>query len=586
MPIQRSGPVPPYHEYICKHLIIPTTHNLNPQTLALIGPGQQLPWVEIPHFQRGISWGLEQIKEFLNSTSILLGNVILAQFSVSPAQFPFLPAGQPNYMVLVDGLQRFAVGTAILSSLHPEVLSGTPNRPNDAIHFAALQAHVSAFAGYYLHNDAELSQHPRQAVRDQYLEMRRELQKHFEEEFNAGNGYQIAQIVVPTFLSRQVAIDLYFNFNRRELLNTFIGINTVRVDLGPTDLLRALIIEKATTSSWTPNQIEIMENAFTDIFTKDQRPKAYLIPFVNAVIKGLDTGFGTNVFQNWATNLTQLEVDNFLNFISQFEQSILNNGFIREIHQCGKLPFGMILAHYYRQFVSTGNQPSFFTGNTLEDNELHQFLIATYRLLLDGSVGRTTQYLEGIINNPVSPISALANQLSANIIGIPITTQLDPLWLSSKINFANKETSKRVFNAMLLPLSPNFGNPFTPLIFDRKATSFQVDHLIPESLLSSNLPGGVEGQTLRNFAPLPTNLNRVASATSCSSKLNGTGIYSNYLTGTTHQLHPYCQWLVATHPLGLNSADLDNQAFLENNQNPDIGAQRISYIHSMLLARI
>jgi hypothetical protein len=76
MAIQRSGPTPSFYEYICGYVLVPQATTPSPQLLSLVGPGQQLNWVEIPSFQRGISWDLENINELLQSDSILLGNAV------------------------------------------------------------------------------------------------------------------------------------------------------------------------------------------------------------------------------------------------------------------------------------------------------------------------------------------------------------------------------------------------------------------------------------------------------------------------------------------------------------------------------
>ena len=111
MAVDRSGPVPPYWNYLAEIVLIPNASPANQALLNLQTSG--LRWIQIPNYQRGISWGIEQVDEFLKSESVLLGNVILGQFPVEPAQvqLPYLPAGMAQYHVLVDGLQRLAVGT-------------------------------------------------------------------------------------------------------------------------------------------------------------------------------------------------------------------------------------------------------------------------------------------------------------------------------------------------------------------------------------------------------------------------------------------------------------------------------------------
>ncbi|TCJ80608.1 UNVERIFIED_ORG: hypothetical protein EDC93_105222 [Bacillus cereus] len=190
-------------------------------------------------------------------------------------------------------------------------------------------------------------------------------------------------------------------------------------------------------------------------------------------------------------------------------------------------------------------------------------------------------------------LSDIADQISFNISGKKITDNLEEDWLRNALNKINKTKAKRIFNAMLLPpKGTTFGGNFTPLIYSQNSPDYNIDHLIPESKLVDNVPGINEGQTLRNFAPLPTNNNKFAKATDCSIKIGPKNVYHLYLKNiTTHLVkHPYCQWLVETHfpslkKLGKESK-LNDQGFLESNQKPAIGDDRINYTTQQLLQRI
>ena len=587
MAIQRSGPTPNYYEYICNYLLIPYSGAPSPHVQALTAPGQQLNWIDIPRFQRGISWNIDNVKELLQSTSILLGNAILSQFNRNQLQFPNLPQNQPNYLVLVDGLQRLAVGTALLAVLHDQVLSPAPNRPGDAHYFVALAARVVPFSAIYQHNDKEFLAHPRQAIRDQYAILRNEIDEYIQEELIAGRGKILADVIVPTFVARQLALDIYFNFQRTELLNTFIGINTVRVDLGPVDLLRAHILEKATSAGWSEADIESIENDFTETLTVDQKPKQHFLPFVNAAIKAIEKNAGNRLFASWGTALSKADVDQFLDFVDKFEGS-LGNEYLREIFECGKLPVSTVFAYYYTDFLhGSKTSPSFFTGGRGCDQELHSYLILCYRLILDGSVGRTTEYLENIISGGFGgSLASLADAISVAYLGLGISNPLDVQWLDTHLNKIDKKKAARIFNAMLLPQKQNMGYAYNPLKFGRLSTEFHVDHLIPASLLDLQAPGGLDGETLRNFSPLPTNQNRVAKATSCSTKLSPGGIYANYIGGNTHLKHPYCYWLMSVQATNYQNKNMDDQSLLEKNSSPDIGSERIAKIRDELLSRI
>ncbi|MGN4740450.1 GmrSD restriction endonuclease domain-containing protein [Bacillus cereus group sp. MYBK227-1] len=579
MPVQRSGPVPPFYEYVTNKALIP--HNgANTQAISNLGVHE---WVEIPRYQRGISWDIENVEEFLGSPSILLGNVILAQFPHT-GQFQNLQAG--NYLILVDGLQRFSVGTMILAILHSKIFStGAPFHSTDSQHFPNLLARVFALAPVYLHNDHELLNHPRNAIANQYRSLREKVEGYINEKLQNGQGSQLADLVQNTFLNRQVAVDIYFNFSAPiDIMNTFLGINTVRVDLGPVDLLRALIIEKGSSSGWSAIDIDDVENDFTAIFTNNDKPDTSLLPFVNVILRSLRRN-GSRVFPSWGGTLLRSEVDDFLDFVQTFKNPVQTNGYFQEIKECGNIPFAILLSYYYIQNIHAGApRPSFLTGGNNENSDLHSLLIASYRVLIDGTIGRTRTFAEKIVDGTLTAsLSNIADAISRQFINRSVTQQLDRLWLQSTLNKVDKNKAKRIFNAMLLPHHGSV-NPFNPIAFGRSSIHFHIDHLIPQSLLGS--AQGDEGETLRNFAPLPQSQNRLAKATHCSSKLAPGQIYENYLSGGSHVPHPYCQWLVDSYHTIPSPSDLDRPELLEPNQTPDIGSQRIEYITNQLITRI
>jgi hypothetical protein len=591
MAIQRSGPTPPFFEYVCSHALVPLAAPPSPQIMSLVTPGQTLSWIEIPSFQRGISWDIQKVVELLESKSVLLGNVILSQFQVQQGQFPHLPTSQLQFMVLVDGLQRLAVGTAFLRLLHDRVLCPTPSRSGDASYFAPLSARVNALSAFYFHNDVEFQNHPRRAIAAQYRVLRSAVDTYFEHEFNAGHAAEMASQIVPLFLAKQVALDIYFNFNRLDLLGTFIGINTVRVDLGPVDLLRSHLLERATAAGWPIVDSEITENDFTDSLTDEQKPKQMFLPFVNAALRAIwsDSAGGKRLFPSWSGMLLRKEVTDFLDFIDKFESAIQTNNYLLEISECGSLPASIAFAYYYSAYVHGAKiLPSFITGGNAEDPELHALLLACYRLILNGTVGKTAHYLDMLVTGTGSlSLTQLADRMSLDSIGKSLSANVDQQWLELELSSIDQKRAPRIFNAMLLPPRSELGGPFLPLRFGRKATQFQVDHLIPDILINSTAPGAREAQSLRNFAPLPTNQNRVAKATSCSSKLSATGIYSNYVTASrqTHLVHSYTAWLL-TQASSTATTALDDQSLLEKNSSPELGSQRITKIASDLLSKL
>src|SRR5437773_5896239 len=125
MAVHRSGPTPPFWEYVCRWGLVDPLSQLPAAVTEL-----NVERLRIPTFQRGISWGVEEVDRFLESDSILYGNVIIGMFPANPAQ-------------LVDGLQRLAIGTLLLEILWPRVLSPMPSHPAVVNHFARLAAAVN-----------------------------------------------------------------------------------------------------------------------------------------------------------------------------------------------------------------------------------------------------------------------------------------------------------------------------------------------------------------------------------------------------------------------------------------------------------
>jgi hypothetical protein len=75
-----------------------------------------------------------------------------------------------------------------------------------------------------------------------------------------------------------------------------------------------------------------------------------------------------------------------LDFVAVFDAAV-GNGYLTEIRSCGALPTSIILAFYYERVAHhSAPNPSFLVGGTRDDPELHQFLLATYRLLAAGAV--------------------------------------------------------------------------------------------------------------------------------------------------------------------------------------------------------
>lgn len=595
MSISRSPSTPLYHEYITKYALVPYASTPE-QVSDLYGLlKESFQWVDIPQFQRGISWDVDDIvDEFLPSKSILLGNVIMSQFLIE-GRFPNIPSGFENYLVLVDGLQRLAIGTMLLNALYPLVLQNTPNRPGDAQSFRPLAAHVSQFAVVFQHNDREFRNHSRKALSDQYSKLADKLSAEVKSILEEGGSINQQHVnnILSSFLNKRVAVDIYHGFTSSvQLMNTFLGLNTVRVDLGPIDLLRAYIVERATGSGWHPSDVETIENDFTEIFTNNEKPNPELLPFISVILNAIKSPtLATKVFPTWQSGLSLTEVQDFLEFVREFLSCRGMNGYVDEVRDCGGIPFATLLIYYYVDYVRREIKPSFLHGGIDENIELHKFLIANYRVVLDGRISRTRHYTERVLSGAITSLEVVAQQMSQQFVRTDINKQVERSWLRTCLARIDKNKSRRIFNAMILPeltgnnRSSGWGNEYSPLVFGRKSTESNIDHLIPDSMKLENAQGYAEVNSIRNFSPLPSNQNRIAKATSCSTKLSDAGIYYMVIASNPNY-HPYLNWLL-THASSMEHRELlDQQAYLEPNQQPSIGDERLDHITDRLLTRI
>lgn len=589
MPISRTGECPIFLKYVTEQALIPRCRQPSQQFQDLTR--FNFHWIEIPTFQRGLVWDEEMLEGLLGSHSSFLGNAVLGSLPIPSdrSKFAHVPAGVGSFEVLIDGLQRFAIGTALLSILFPLVLSETPERGDDAVFFAALNQ-ARTWAPVFLHNDFELQGHARKAVSDSYKTFRENLIQWVKGKFDAGQARQLAEQVSKLFLQRQIAPDIYHNFGSlSEVTSTFIGLNTVRVQLNLVDWLRSVVIDQGA-SIWSPQDIEDLENRFTEIFNQDggMRPDAELIPLVAVFKEVLTEGSASDkqkIFPSWGPGPTLeiSEVNDLLIYVEQFV-AYDGNPFVREIRLCGAIPFAALILYYYRRKIADGYDASFFDGGTADDAELLAFLRAYYRVVLAGKVGKTAEYARRLLLSNLS-LSDVANILSLSFLsGKALADQVDRDWLVAALKSSDQKRSRLVFNACLLP-ELGAGTAFSPHRYGKSASDYQIDHLIPASVIKTNLhqPGGAEGQLLMNFAPISRTTNVRQLNICCAVKLSPGGVYANEVAARPDS-HPYVEWLVANQ--GNYTNQLDNQMLLQTAARPPIAQERIDWIAGRLLTRL
>lgn len=590
MRIQRTGDCPSYLDYVTRQVVVPHSGTLSEGFRALTEYGGY-QWIEIPSYQRGLVWNSEKLVELLESDSVLLGNAVLGKFSVPHREqppFSNLPDDASHYEILIDGLQRFSIGTALMELLFELVFSESAEFSLLTPEFAPLIAESGAKGAVYHHNHYQLSNHPRTAVSGSYTAffktLRTWLQRQLSDPNNRG---ELCGQLLRLFLKRQISPDTYHGFqDEYDVTNTFIGLNTTRVQLHVVDWLRSILIDFGGRAGWTPGQIGEIENRFSDVFYSDQTsdPIKEFEPFAtickDALVGG---GVRESVFPSLANDgtLDFEEVERWLDFVSSMSIASVNP-FVNEIRASGALPFTCLLCYYYRALRTLGAEPAFLDGGEADDEELISFLRGIYRVLIDGRVGRIGGHAEALLQQELA-LSEVADRISRQFVGVPIDEAPPMDWLKISLRKADRKRAQRVFNACLLPKRGQEGG-FSPQIYGREADRYQIDHLIPKITIKRNDPGSMEAESVVNFAPIRGETNNAQNHLRCSEKLQAGGTFDREIEITGEAAHPYLRWLV--NEQGEMGSQLDFLRFLEPNADVGVGDQRLEKIGEMLESKV
>jgi len=584
--IERTGDCPIYLNYITRQALIPRSRELNPELSQLTRFG--FHWIDVPSFQRGMVWSEELLEELLASRSVFLGNAILGSFPVdrTTTAFANMPVTDGKYEVLIDGLQRFSIGTAILSILFPLVLIDIPERADDAGYFEPLKLQAATWGPVFLHNDYELKNHPRRAVADSYQNFHNMLKTWIVGRFDRGEAQDLANKTVCLFLQRQIAPDIYHGFSTvYEIASTFIGLNTIRAQLNIVDWLRSVIIDEGGQSGWTTEVIESLENRFSETFNRENGdgPKAELIPLASILKEILTEGSveeRKRVFPSWGSTFLVSDVEKLLEFINQVWEHD-ENAYAREVRLCGAIPFAALILYFYRRLLSESYEASFLKGGDLDDSSLLDLLRGYYRVVFEGSVARTREYAKSLILLDET-LQNFANRLSKSFVNKLASESVDRDWLVAMLKAADNKRARQIFNACLLP-EHGTSSAFNPHRYGASAKNYQIDHMIPASVLELHQPGGIEGNLLMNFAPIRKTTNVSQRNIMCSHKLSEGGVYQmeciNYADA-----HPYLRWLVETQ--GNEGNRLDLQELLQTAALNNLAAPRIEWIANRLANRL
>ena len=578
MPLSRSGETPVFFEYAVKYAL-KSNEKVWPPDVDDFDPNP----IKIPAYQRKIVWNKNDIKDFLESNSILFGIVILAQ------------TPQEEQLVLLDGLQRFATATAILNYLYPLVLSDNPSMSDIAMDFKRLSAEIRSKQPIFSYNDWALKENTRIGISKSY----KQLCKNVESVIGEGlqnNSKELANKIIKTFVNKQIAIDSYHGFkNVGEFTQTFININSTGIDLSEVDLLRSEIVQQAEKQCWDTEEIDSVENRFTEIFQSGTIKEAKVLG------KNLYDALKynpTTVFKNWHT-LQKDDVEDLLNFIEQMHDAAKERNesgqikwpYLYEIVECGHLPFTVTIWFLYKKMHLEGKTPNFLGGILDLSSDLHVLLRAFYRRLLDGSIGRIGPTVANFIQErdeiPATKILELAEKINPEVGNLDSAP--DRIWLKSNLKKIGSK-GRRIFNACLLPDRDCSGGNFHPLNYGYGNNQWVIDHLIPKAHVQKNQEGYEYIDQIVNLIPLRSNLSKKIKKYSCIDKMK-----RNYLYLEIIDRHPYVGWLINIHfkqyiktksVKNSSTYALDSVECLSNISDPQIGNERLEKLVDILETKL
>ena len=570
--------------------------------------------LRIPNFQRGIEWDYVTLKECILSTSPTLGIAVLGRtISIPDVEF------------MIDGLQRFSAFTYLLQridnilftpataqnpnpwNLHPKLIT----RPSLSTIQSIAAKHVG-IRGRIQYNHTALRLLRRQAVSQTYSNFCEQIAPQIDALLNPQDkNFKVARSeefldALAAFVEKPIFTQELSNFaNLSELLATFRGINTIRVELTAADVCRSIIVDGLIGAKATPQDVLDVDNQFNATLLT---PTGRIRKGHSSLIKVLESAWTENQNTHNAAILPSLfadplisttiksEFDEFIGWIQQFQNFRSASNYLNFIATIGDNPYVATMLFYFHihRVNSTLNTPP-------PDSELHKIAVAYFRRLLDGSVGDTLPITKQVGANQLQGFQNFLQRINPQHAGI-IRSAPDTTWLEMALNrIRGRATARIVFNACLLPPiygdnRQTCGSAFDPITFARGANNWQIDHLIPQNSFVQPLsPGDAYKDTLRNFCPVIGSDNAGYGACDCAQKLNLST--ANYVTYKTEhrkmldgQVHPFINELLNKQGMQGGNPELNNRDWLRNvsaSSTPRCyGQERIQILIDLLKDRI
>lgn len=570
--------------------------------------------LRVPNFQRGIEWDYATLEECIFSTSPTLGIAVLGRAN-----------NIPTVEFIIDGLQRFAAFTYLLHYIdHILFDRATSNNPNPwNIHQQLLTSpslsiiqNVAApyvgIRGRIKYNHIALRLLQRQAVSQTYISFCDRTTPKIDALLNPQHqNFELSRSeeflnALANFVEKPVFTQELSNFaNLSELLATFRGINTIRVELTAADICRSIIVDGLIGAQAIPQDVLEVDNNFNDtLLRRTGRIRKGYSPLIK-VLENAWTGDKNTrnkaIFPSLFTDPLisaniKNQFDEFIGWIQQFKNLRNTNNYLDFIAMIGDNPYVATMLFYFHVHQAKNK-----LDKSPPDEELHQIAVAYFRRLLDGGVGDTLPLTKQVGANKIQDFSDFLQRINPQRAGA-LTSKPNTTWLETALNgIGGMATAKIIFNACFLPRIHGknlqaYGSIFNPITFTRGANNWQVDHLIPQNSFTQPLsPGDAYKETLRNFCPVMGSDNAAYGAGPCAQKLNLTVNYGTYRTDPHKmpdgQVHPFIDKLLdkqGTQAQGGND-ELDNRDWLINTspiKKRCYGQERIQILIDLLKDRI
>jgi hypothetical protein len=571
--------------------------------------------LRVPSFQRGIEWDFTDLEDCITSQSKILGIAVLGRHLAAPQD-----------LYILDGLQRFSAFTFLLHRLSPVLFGTTPSSftlhasvqsSRELQDLQRASATELSLRGRFEYNFQALHYLTRKLVASTYGDWCRQGDEHLSELLDSRNGkFDVKRSLeflaaLHEFLGKPLFIEELSNFaNFTELLSTFKGLNTIRVELTPADVCRSVLIDGVVRGGSPPDQVLAIDNQFNGaILTETGRVKRLLGP----AIKVLEDQWLGDTRRTPPTIVPSLfssppahaviasQFSALTGWIARFDLWRNSSSYVDFIASLGDNPYvATMLYYFHRLHGNTATPPS--------DVELHQIVTAYLRRLLDGTIGDTLSITKRAGAGGFGSLTDFLREIApprAGLSGSPAQSA----WLKTQLSgFRSVASARLVFNACLLPkvFGPGaqpFGSLFAPYTFSSGANNWSIDHLIPQNSFPDAEgrrpvpPSSGDGyiDSLSNLCPVLGSDNSSYQSTACSQKLDmSAAYYASYRTGPDARkrpgglLHPFIDRVLSLQGCAGGAPGLDNRDLLAGTipGGRCYGEERLDVLRDLLLDRI